>query len=79
MAVAASGSDKFIVVWDPMEEAYIVSDLQTAIMTETENLYQSGGFDDFDDGFDGGVPMETLGAIKIWVPRWGHAFWRTDR
>ena len=54
IAVAATGSDRHIVVWDPMVDGYVISDLQTAITTETNNFIQSGQFDDFDDDFGAG-------------------------
>ena len=50
VAIAVEGSTKYIVVWDPKEDSYVVSDLATAIATEMALIIGSGDFDDFDDG-----------------------------
>ena len=68
IAIAVEGASKYIVIWDPMEGAYVISDFETAITTEMALIVGSGDFDDFDgdmgagdmgydDGMDHGMSM----------------------
>ena len=54
VAIAVEGSSKYIVVWDPMENSYVISDLSTAIATETTLIMSSGDFDNFDGDMGAG-------------------------